>query len=1147
MPTVTVHRKPLDSFIERQYNIGQGTTPSPTPPGLCLLSGQIVQRNLKRKLTQRNIPPSSIADYVTIEDIGSQLLESSAERPVVEIDDDFRQRLEASALSEAEEGELGDDLESFANRIAWHDEETLEELDNELSDYLRATDSAADHSNLVEVAEASTNQFVREDMPTRLDVFRDLADILSHRLDQDDLDLYPTRSHLVSAAKAVVGEHWEPVFGSREWFAVSTLNVLDNTTLKLILEIARLEDGPDIHFFFQNGTYSRQVARLNALIGEENVDTPDDDTITQDYLDGRAAETLINAVQGEEFDTPNTLRFIEAPERRREAERVVELIREQLSHGTDPVDIIVVARDVGKYKSILEDIFETNEIPYHVETPRPFAHVPAYRFLKATIDLLAAANRGEALDYHQITDPLRLGFCYPHRRSSAWPMDDRKFLYLEQRLHNYQDRNDGENFDFDDWNEFVESREGWDYAWELMEEYLEWIRQRISDPPEDGTQIRGLMRELLREYVFQRIPDRRGIPGGPGIEPTRTNLGHPHPSSTGQRILNQADAVGRHYDFSLDILDNEPSWDETARAIGEVIGSGTYGVSNNDGQAIRILDAGNTYFLDASVMYFLGLASGEFPVDSESPSFIHDELRNDVTRLSAQGTQPELHLNSRLSQYEVDLDIYETTLRASTGEISLLHRYKDADRNQINWSPFVDLLPTDQLQNRVRADEWLPERDEHETWEAISERIAEKDRIRLLYHHSHRPHPNTWPSITAGDITDIASHTAQDQVVESIIPRYDRYARPPTSIEVTGDEPAFVGNNLDLNDVIGGPIRTHEADLLSHCQLKYYFYQLLFNYQGEDVLRDEIPFYRGGEPDYRLGELPHAIRHNYTEDRYAEQWESIIEHHLQDRQTALDAFDSIDELERWFEESDDFTEWDQNSLLPVLIDEWELVQAELDAGIERDWDWQEGQDLEISDDVDLLLRQPGHRRDAFPQDDDYGLPIFFIRNTSYGQKAIKRCWQYDGDHQAQSSHAVCRTCGNLESCTYPTKYVLDHRFHSVVAEGSDLVGIQYQERFDSRSRRGHLKNNHVEGVRGGLVDDAEDDFGNDTFQAWLWHQVWRDQLQEESEAILTHLDVEGNGGSVQFDVNEEFVDAGGCVTCVYRDMCMVPQSRGRDW
>jgi ATP-dependent helicase/nuclease subunit B len=949
----------------------------------------------------------------------------------------------------------------------------------------------------------------------------------------------------VTAATAAVEEAWQEEFGDRSWLAVSTLNVLDNTTLRFILEIGAHPEGPDLHFFFGAGTYDRQLNRLDAIDRVSTVNTPDAAAEPDQYTQGTPASTLINAVQGRDFTYPeDSLELVGAPERRREVEYVVQSIRDDLDDGINPSDIFVLARDVGLYQSIIEDVFETNEIPYHVETPRPNAHLPAYRFFKSLLDLLTMASNGEALSYEDLIDPLRLGFCMPDMQSSVWPLDDRIFLYLEQRLHDSQQRNDDEARPFEEWRDAIDDLGGLDFAWDLFDEYLSWVESHIDQPPTDGPALRGLMRSLLQAYIYQRIPDRRGIPEGPGVDSRRTNVTRTHPSSTGRQIHSQADAVGRHYDFARSILEVPASWEEISQAVGEVVGSGRYGSPNNDANAIRIVDIGNAYFHTASQAYFLGVAAGELPIEMEEMSFINSAFRNTVAREAKQGNEPLLHFDSRTSQYEVDLSLYEAALRASTGDITLLHRYKDSDRNQIAWSPFVDLLPTNEQSTQIRADQWLPEPATSDEWEEIGQDVCEKDRIRLLYHHAARKHPSRRPEIESEHISTIATYADAEAITNDVMPRYDRYARPPTELEITPDEPAF-NQGRDLNTIVGAPVRPHELDLLGHCELKFYFYQLVFNHDGESVQRDELPFYSSSRPHYRLGSLPQVIRHHHPEQDYRQQWATIIEELLPDRQADLDAFQTLDELRAWFADQD-FSEWHEQVLLPPLEDEWKLVQQELDAGIERDWHWQSQRDLPLDSAGDAVFRQPGHRRDKLPMDDGYELPVFFVRNSSYAEKASKQCWGYHGEHMDRACHSICQSCREVDDCSYSTKHVLDHRLHLVFSEDSNLVGAQYQERFDSGARRGYLKQNHHDQLRGGIDGGPEADFGEDLEEGWVWHNYWKSQLTNDLEAKAETLSITDDSETVSLSADEQFVRGGGCDSCVYKDMCMIPQAYGGD-
>ncbi|TKX51976.1 hypothetical protein EXE42_17415, partial [Halorubrum sp. SP3] len=107
------------------------------------------------------------------------------------------------------------------------------------------------------------------------------------------------------------------------------------------------------------------------------------------------------------------LKIVEAPERRREVEYLAQDIRGKLANGYDPSEIVVTARNLDNYTTAIQDIFESNGIPYHLESKTPLAQAPSYRFLVATFDLIQAAVDNEEIGYNTLVDPIRLGFCLP--------------------------------------------------------------------------------------------------------------------------------------------------------------------------------------------------------------------------------------------------------------------------------------------------------------------------------------------------------------------------------------------------------------------------------------------------------------------------------------------------------------------------------------------------------------------------------------------------------------------------------------------------------------------------------------------------------------------------------------------------------------
>lgn len=1123
----TIHRGSLVNFLQDRCETKSQTDLNAGGDGLCILGGNIVRRNLRTEISRKGIPPNSVAKYSNIDDIAQRLLRAGNEEYVSQLSSGLVQRLLVKVLQEASSGQHGSELQNLADKIPL-DDETINQLYEELNAYYRCTDAGQDHFDLIDVCADLDDRFARERSRENAKAFKQLTEILEQRVDSLEGNVYLSRSHLVQDARNYVRSEWTAEFPDVSWIAIATISVFDNPTLRLIFEIAKSANAP-LHFFLGNGTIEYQQKRFESLGLRPDIadDGPE--------FSSEAGNTLFNGIDSSPHATHDDIEFIEAPDRRREVERVVREIREGISDGTDPSDLLVIARDAGIYQSIFEDIMETNDLPYFVETRRAVANTSVYRFIEATLRLIKEVDNNESLEYWELTDPLRLGFCHPSQRSWRWPVDDKAFLWLEQRMDSLEERH-GE-MTFSEWRSQIQDSGGYMDSWTTLNQFLDWIENQISAPPQDGEELRELLRPLLIQFIYQMVPEQSRSPDGPAVDTTRSRISKKHPTHVARRIKGKLPSVESYYERVIDLFEIEPGWPEAHAAVSDIVGSDSYGESNNDGQAIRLVDAGNSHFLEAEQVFILGLSAGEFPADLDRNSFLHDDLREAVFEASTEGDQPFFHIDTSSSQYNNELDLYQAALSASTDRITVLHHYKDAESRDIAWSPFVDQFPVEDLSERIRMDQWLPSQNElqndavEESWNDLSKRISTKDTLRLVLYHGNRQHPDQAPRLDKSDLGDLTKSLPQSEFSQ-VSPRFERFESPPHMISVDPDEPAF--DDLQLEEIVGPPYHPHELDLFSQCEMKFYYYQFLFNFIGEDVQRSSIPIYF--DPHYRFGRLPAIIRHHYVSDDYKEKWSQLIESDslLRDRQNSLDRFDSLDQLEEWFTEQSEFSSYDKRTLLNNLKAEWKLVQQEQSHGIRRDWEWVPAQEVSV-DGYQMAL--PGHRRDILPEDDGYTVPVFPVRHSSYARKALKSCYQ--GGDRVEKCSGICHNCGREDFCEYPSKYMLDHRVHTVTSADIDLAAIVFQESFNSGSdgRRGFVKDygDHKTALREGLEGDPESNLESRNRGMWYHFEgQWKEDLKNHLERFA-QIPEEG------VTVDEDFVRRGGCDECVYRGLCQIPQ------
>ncbi len=1142
---ITVHRgPPVDVLLE-----GADGNPQPTAADshsrLCVVGGALSRERLKNRLAREGKPPSTVSAFTTVDDIAETMLSAGNGPKPVLLPESFTQRLIEEILEHARNGEYSGPIQDLATSLPASDDasEIAELVYEELNEYYRCTDAGSDHTRLTDIASGLENTYARGSSQQRLDQFDALTEVLEERAEEledslEDAEVYISRSHFVSAGRKKISDNWADVHEEVSWVGVTTISVFDNPTLRLLLEIPRQTDGLEFHFFLGAGTYDRQLTRLRSISdleveeADSNPDFPTD-----------AAETLFGAKDTGSSTVEGDVDFVAAPERRREVEHLAQSIREKLDDGMSPSDIVVSARNVDLYETHIEDIFETNNIPYHAETKTPVLHAPSYRFLTATFDLIQSAADNEEIGYDTVVDPLRMGFCLPPGDNRHWPLDDHTFLYLEQRLSEAEER-DGERT-LGEWQRTVGGMSGWDDAHERMEVFLEWVADKTREPPQNGDDLRALIRSLISDFIYQMVPERRSRPDGPGMDSTRARLTDLHATGVAKQVYNGASQVGTHYDYLRTVFgdtDWTPSWGEARSAMFDVLGGKTMRQQHKDGNAVRIVDAGDAFFIDAEHLHLLGLSRDDFPVERQESPLLHEQLREAVSEASLDGTAPYLRLAASESQHAVDVDYYESVLRVSTDSITVSHQYQDTEGNAVPWSSFVDLLDLDESQpyvTKIRADQWLPEPDINgrSTWEAVAQDISPRDRNRLLQFHANRNLPqSTAPPVTSENVEELATFTERDTYLDQIHPRFERFARPPWEISVDADEAAFADTSLE--EILEPPISVHELDLFGHCELKFYYYQFLFNHTGDGVERQSIPRYASNSSNYRFGQLPHIIQHQYAGSHSRETWQSIIEDEISDRESLTARFDSREEVREWLLE--EFGEWADSKIGPQLADEYSLVAQEEEntEDIAREWNWRESSVTEI-DDLDIDIWQPGYRYDVFPDDSNYELPVYLVRHSSYAEKATKLC--HSGGSPNDECGSICMSCNNNDNCSYTTKFSLDHRIHSVPYAHDSNSGYIFQDQYDSGrdARWGQLKQHHAAAVRGGMQGGPEGNLDSEQ----LGNRHWRARESNRNSDLESHVEkFLPEDGTVTYEADPNFVEQGGCESCVYRSMCAVPDA-----
>jgi len=1119
----------LDDHVDR-------LAPEPTTEttGICLVAGGIVGSNLEAELRRQGIPTERLA-ISTIEDTTRTLLESHHRRagvddPSVELlDTQLCQTLLVDTITSAPESAGLETVDELLGGFEWTDRPALREtLWNELDRYFRMTDAGRDHDAARTVAHdlAEDDPYAAERSRRALDAFDELHTALINRTDPLAETAYLSRSHLVSAARQQLDSEWTRCFPDVEWVALDSVAVLDNPTLRLFETLGSLDSGPDIYVFgTESGAGPRLYDRLAAtsldpqLADSESVDAPHVDALMR-TADGDAPDSI-----------PNT-EFIDAPDGRRELAAVATRIRELtgLADGSEATttcgEIVVAAKDVIPYRHRIEAVFRAHGLPTHIQARRPLMQTVPYRYLTAVCKLLAAAETDQPVTVHELVDPLRLGYCPPDLATSPepaatveWPLDGAQVAELETWLETLVDETTAEDGQpFAAWAKTIRA------SCEPHEQpaaytLTEWIESTELSTPDSETAVVDRLTGLLDAHAAPLASQSVRRASGPGIDDTRTALTATHDTAVVDRLRRELDRVGSYLEQAVETNVASYCWQEITAAVRQVCGGASYWPRAVDGNAVRVVNAANAHYLDAEYAFVIGLGAEEFPADRSPPTLFHESFYTaiqDGSTASTDSARRYLHAPTADSQFEGDIEEYHAAVSAADQGVWLCRQYASREGEPVPWSGFVDAYTStadadaDDI-HRIAVDEWLPRGDDQQT---AVRTATPRDRLGLLcgtfpdgLAGTTRPQQSTAGLSDREAILELLSAADGEAYRQEIEPRRRRYAGDDIrSVTVEPDEPAqqdVDGTATRSTEAVAGPpIRTHELDLYANCQLKYYFRQYVAGGRSRDEPRAATD-----------AEIPRLLSERYPTPAFRTGLRRLITTVLADRQPAFDRFESVtafrDQLATWI--ADDPALDDQ--LMQPMIGEYQAVQQELDAGIAREWRWQPAQTVRI-DGHELQL--PAHRVDSLA-DHTLAVPVFYTGGPGAAARVVacslaERSPVTERDHRLLAGAAAVETFGG--ALVYDPTSSAPPAPHGIAV--GDLNPIPK------------------------LVVDSSNLTQHSRPQWTDRYELWTDSAASALDAMTA------TGDPLTYRSSESFVESGGCAGCLYRELCGVPASHGRD-
>jgi hypothetical protein len=876
---------------------------------LVILPSNIVVTNFERRACKEGLPLNQL-DVMTFETVAHGIVKDAfgLRQKIMDSQMLLHYLLEIISKHQA--------LSVFSD-LPLGDRDTLEVIVNEYDDYLRCSNIGRIHNEMKLAADNLASQYAKQRALDRIEAFSLLNRELQALVPRGQ---FQTRNHLIEAATSHL-QNAKSIISKYQEVVIAGVTVFDAMVYNLIKAIdSHLQPDSEVHIFVKRGLLSSISTKFG------NPVTPPNEEVIPTSLH------------------PSTVTKNEVPDRRREVMLIAKEIRKRIKAGVEPSGILIVANTSGTYLPLMKDIFPAFGIPFFVQTRRPYVYQYQYRMLQAFIELVSFVESNRIITWQNLVSPLRLGFC---DKSSPleWPIDGKTLLYLEERL-SWKESDSNSGLTYNDWKNYVTS-----FKWKKSKSYMQVLFDSVDylstitnlDPKMATSEIKKIWASFVYTMALW-VSDWRD----PRLdEQSRFQLLWKHPTSFENRITNNLDALETYLE------ETHPasiSWADYLNGFSDVVISGSYGIQEADLGGVSFVDAGNTWFRKAKLVFLLGMKSEEFPRKTPRGTILSDQYREAIEEHSQ--TIPEMYVRTAQNDYENEWDKFLSVLSTVESELLLTMPYLDERGHSEEWSSFAEELSG--TIDRIPPDEWLPPRS------VIANEVKEQPiwvRWQLYSYHFNRAPLTTEPSLSKKEMRSITAVIEPSFYEDRISPRIDRYTSPPETIIVEASEPWFVGGFLD--DLVGPPYRVHELDLHGSCPFIFYFYQFLYNLFGDDYRRDIIPP-TSRKARWRYGPLPIPLRDVHLDDWTDNALCDIInnQYSQRDQILTLSAQTFITDLRKNTPRKRGYR------LAPSFQLEYEIISQE--QNMQREWKWvQGGQVITIvhnNKSIDIVL--PSHRIDT---------------------------------------------------------------------------------------------------------------------------------------------------------------------------------------
>ncbi|WGI17144.1 hypothetical protein [Methanonatronarchaeum sp. AMET-Sl] len=835
---------------------------------LFILPDGISIRNARHLVSREYPSANEKIKYTTFERMAKKILSERVSSPSI-LEGYYLNTLLTRAINELsgdneKARKINDILKNF-ERSSGRPRERCSLVDNlsaEFNEFLRAVYPPSIHSGdsdylsrLKKINQSIDIEYEKNQNKIALEFYKKIEEEIRSKaeetLGQDRH--YLSRAHLVSEANEKIksGEiDLKDVFPNINDIKISAITVFDTTIFQFVKTLSKYFN---LEIVVTEGSHDRIKKRFQK-----------NDTLEPNFLDNDTG------------DVNKEIEKWEIPTSRQEVDFVASLLRSR--EDMDPKNTIVIARDTSKYLPYARRILSDYGFSHHVETRRNLSTSIPFRLVNSLFNIL----QEDEWSVEDISNPLRLGFII-EMDSGKRLLSDRSFLMVEYWLNRKIGR-----------NKEKETPLGWMEKFRNSSSIRKYINQLYNWKNEVTPEnIDEKLIKKLDEFQIKTTYYRKQLGGRNGLDPatnSRTRVTDEHLNADVERVIA---LIRRANEFSqylanLEDRDNKTIFD-FIRAFWIIGGASTYGKKRRDKQAIKFVDAANSYFLPQENRIILGMNADTFPRKPPETFLFSKDFVRKINNFSVNKGNGDLYFQSAETDFENEEDFFNAALGRINEKISIyqVNPYLDERGHRNRWSIFSDedeaihIKPSDfYFENNKKCD------------------------ITPSYAYNQK---SAWSK----QISNYRFSKNNENSTSFINSPYEKYNPLETRLEKFKNRVISSEETINLPDINKEEylkefiqdfenikkVPAHELDLWRECELKHYFYYFVFyqrywkKNQNTDIKNIKIGsryFIPNFWDDFQIGKVPERLMRCYISTDECKLFKTYIDKFIENEKISND-------------------------------------------------------------------------------------------------------------------------------------------------------------------------------------------------------------------------------------------------------------------